>query len=117
MPYRDTCAIISIRALRAKFKPQRFRNLRSVRLSHGAAVVTLEIVRAPGPGCVSERVWLRAPCCGRLCSSIAFSPLSPVGSCAVGCVKCVGVRSRNRRLPSGYARAPFVGDVLTSTAS
>ena len=102
--YIDEVSTVSLKALRGRFAPRLLRRMRSVKLVSAGQSKVVQFERAPGHGCVRERLWMVCPRCSRKCSTVGF-----YGG-GIGCVVCLRWRSRNRRVPA-EARAPHVGDV------
>ena len=87
--WTNEIARISTAQARAQFKPATFARMTHVPLTHGEASFVVELVRAPGFGCVKDRVWFRCPC-GALAVTVAI---------AYGRLCC---RSCHRWRPRGY---------------
>ena len=86
--YREHALLVSLRALRNRFKPRAWRELRSVALeAHGhRAVVRVEFLPATGLlGGATRRRHLVCPACGAHVSTIAVS--EPRGWCCRRCTR------------------------------
>lgn len=111
--YRESLAVISLRAARANIAPRVWKQAVSITLVHGATSCLVALRRVAGDfGCITrERVFFECPSCGALANSLAFPPVFDVQRAPIGCRKCLKWRSREYRVAR---KAPHVRDVVAT---
>ena len=102
--YRESLAIVSLRAARANIAPRIWKLATHVTLTHGMRSCVATLRRVTGEyGCITrERVFFECPSCSALANSLAFGCDAER---PVSCRKCGAWRSREFRV---VKKAPHV---------
>jgi transposase-like protein len=94
--YRDAVERLSLRQLRAQFKPREFSRLQQVHVEAAGTAATIKIARVASPTAFGmSRRWMVCPACGRQTSVVGLVTDGNGGSrwC---CFRCGSWRSRRR---------------------
>ena len=105
MTFRDSVERLSIRQLRAQFKPRDFAVMDQVHVEAAGTGATIKIARVPAPTAHGgTRRWMVCPTCGRQTSVVGLVSAGADAEARWACYRC-GVW-RSRKISKSIRRSP-----------
>lgn len=99
--WRDEVVLFRLPAIRSRFTPRDWADIRRVRVDAGKHLAFVDIARVDEPTCYGRtRRWLSCPICKRHTSVVGLDVFSGL----LGCRRCVGWRCRRSTISAPHVR-------------